>query len=344
MSSLIAIKVPSSLTPETVLPFSDTLYSLDNANEYIFDLENVKYVEPFGMLYLVAVLRQFKKHKELTADGPMGFKAVNFRGNSYASYMGFYRAFGLKYGNEPGEAPGSSNYIPLTRLKTEPMKRKARTYMKNVGELVEREAGRIANVLTRSESGELFDTLTYSVRELFRNVFEHSGAESIWYAGQYWPSKHIVEIAILDEGVGVRKSLTNNPKIEIRSPEEALYLAIQPGVTGTQKKYQRRVESSWRNSGYGLYMTSSLCSRGGHFTLCSENRSLSLDDSGLKFSQCQFAGTALRMVLDTRLVKHLQTALDEIRKRGEELATTQGYGGRITASMISRMLARDLTG
>lgn len=78
----------------------------------------------------------------------------------------------------------------------------------------------MAAMLCGSDSGAVFDTLTYSVRELMRNVVEHSEAKQFGICAQYWPTKGRVEVAILDRGIGLRESLKNNPHLDVTDDKE----------------------------------------------------------------------------------------------------------------------------
>ena len=69
------------------------------------------HVEPFTMAY---VANELKRYRSTKPDSR--FTAQNHEHKTYAAHMGFFRAFGLKFGNEPGEAAGSSTYLPLTIL------------------------------------------------------------------------------------------------------------------------------------------------------------------------------------------------------------------------------------
>ena len=89
--------------------------------------------------------------------------------------------------------------------------------------------------------------------------------ETIWLAGKYWPHKgNIVEIAILDEGVGIMQTLSEHPGIRVNNDADALLLSLEPGLTGNQFAYGS--DDPWRNTGYGLFMTSSICQKGGDFS------------------------------------------------------------------------------
>ena len=51
--------------------------------------------------------------------------------------------------------------------------------------------------------------MTYLIREILRNIPEHAEESSAWICGQYW-NDQTAEIAIVDEGIGIKKSLQRN--------------------------------------------------------------------------------------------------------------------------------------
>lgn len=308
-----SIHIPESLTPESLLPFSVKLRDSPKEKNYVLNFRNVGHVEPFGMLFLAALIRQFVKARKNEQGKECRISVENYQDKSYPSFMGLFKSFGLNHGNAPGEACGSGTYIPLTRLPISRITREARDAFVHQAQIIDNEALKIARVLSRSEHGDLTDTLTYSIRELMRNVVEHGQTTHIWYAAQYWPSKNRVEVAILDEGVGLLATLKNNPKLNVESTEIALALALQPGVSGIAKS-NRKIEGDWVNSGYGLYMTSSLCKSGGDFLICNDTHALSLCAEETTSHMCSYEGLAIRMVLDTSRIKDLNAALSEFRK------------------------------
>ena len=257
--------------------------------------------------------------------------------------MGLFKSFGLDHGNEPGAAFGSGTYIPLTRFTVRRIVGEARSEYVHHGEVIEGEARRIAHMLTRSDDGAITETLTYAVREIMRNVVEHGQASHIWYAAQYWPTKNKVEVSILDEGVGLLPSLSRNPRLHVDSNQKAIFLALQPGVSGIPKEKRRRSDGDWVNSGYGLFMTSSLCQAGGDFTIFNGSDALRLDANGSEFLSCSFQGVAIRMVLDTSKIRDLDSSLTELREKGEAIAREFGNTDtELSASKMSRMLSKKI--
>jgi len=250
---------------EGALSASLELEQLPPADLYTIDFAQLNWVEPFGMLYFARQLRAFGNRRK-----PARCRAINHERHGYAAYMGFFQAFGLSFGNSSGQAPATDRYIPLTEVLIRNLHIEAGQSSVDVREVIEGRARQMAAVLARSEGGHVHQTLSYSLRELLRNVVEHANADHLWYCAQYWPNKAQVELAIVDHGCGILSTLSRNPHLNIRTDEEALRLALLPGVSGVAFKGARpRRTDEWANSGYGLFMTSELCARGGSFMICS---------------------------------------------------------------------------
>ncbi|MEM5434723.1 hypothetical protein [Paraburkholderia diazotrophica] len=304
---------------------------------YVIDFGSLEWTEPFGLLFFARKLRKF-------ADGrkPSRCRAINFQEHAYAAHMGFFQSFGLDFGKDPGEALGNTRYIPITSMRIDDLEREAASDYVDVRDTIEARCASLATVLTHSEGGALQHTLGYSLREIFRNVLEHSQADAIWYAAQYWPTKGLVELSILDEGVGIRQSLSRNPHLSIRNDEDALRYALLPGVSGAAFRggpRQRRDE--WANSGYGLFMTSQICARGGNFVICSGASGMLLENGVEKSLAVNIAGTALRLQIHVPELCALNEALEDLRKRGAAIAGELRHNANLTASMSSRMLSKD---
>jgi hypothetical protein len=334
---MLEIKVPQNLSLNKSLNFCNRLWELGEANHYEFNFKNLGLVEPFTMAYVANELKRFRKTKP-----GCKFTAANYQDNSYAAHMGFFKAFGLDYGNSPGEASGSSTYIPLTIIEVNELQDEAAIMLSHVGDIIEDKTAEIAKLLTRQEDGDLVDTLTFSIREIMRNVVEHSQSDIIEYCAQYWPSKHLVEVAILDTGRGIRAGLSNNPFLNINSERDALHLALLPGVSGKMYKgVKKRENDHWQNSGFGLYMTSRICRNGRDFFIVSNDKSLYLTSDRKEEKECNYHGTALRLRIDTNSITTYKKMLERYRNEGYDSAKQFSKNNAIEPSIASTMLTRD---
>lgn len=332
------IEVPKSLTLKASIGFVNELASIPEAAHYLFDFSNLMWVEPFGLLYVSQALCNLK-HKHPASE----FEAKINRSNStfYASWMGFFKACEFDYGNDPGQAPGSNTYIPVTFTSIAELLEDAW----HPQEHIERLSKQLAAQLLQQNAGALYLNVAYSFREIIRNVTEHSQSESLGYCAQYWPSKGSVEIAIIDTGVGLRTTLQENPHLhtafqETSTTQEAdrtaIKLALLPGVSG--KAYEGAVvdhDDEWKNSGYGLWMTYRLCNEGGNFFIASGSQGLYRrkdEDNG--YCDTNFSGTVLRLRLKVSQLDAYQALLNKFRKEGEAIAAD--FEGAVpTASKMS---------
>ena len=310
--AVTTIAIPRDLVPDQLIPFSIALRDTELADGYVLDFTRVGLTEPFGMLFLAALIRQFARDRRTRQGREISIRVSNYKSKTYASFMGLFKSFGLDYGKEPGEASGSRTYIPLTRLAISVISRDAREEHRRDQEIIEQESKRIADILTRNDDGPVTEALAYSICELMRNVVEHGSASHIWYAAQYWPSKGRVEFSILDEGVGLTRSLKRNPKLVVTDDEDAINQALKPGVSGIPKR-RRVYDGDWANSGYGLYMTSSMCQQAGDFLICNYSRALQLSAEGRSILVSAFDGVAVRMVLEIERIQDLNDMLKKYR-------------------------------
>lgn len=334
---MIEVKIPQNLSLTNALNFCNRLWDLDDSDKYAFDFVNLKFIEPFTMAYVANELKRFRQTKTES-----DFVAINHQNKIYAAHMGFFKAFGLNHGNETGQASGSSTYIPLTMLNVAELQGEAAQSYEHVGNIIESKSEEIARILTRQEEGDIVRTLTFSIREITRNIVEHSESEVIEYCAQYWPAKNIVELAILDTGNGIMKGLSTNPYLSIENERDALYFAMMPGVSGKRYKgIKERKNDYWQNSGFGLYMTSRICRNGGDFFIVSNDRGMLLDGDSKKDIECVYKGTALRLRIDTSRISTYTDMLKQYRDEGFEAAKAFNGQDAIEPSVASTMLARD---
>lgn len=103
------------------------------------------------------------------------------------------------------------------------------------------------------------NSLWLALDELCENVIYH--AESLtggFGAAQGWRQKALVEVGIVDLGIGIQASLTKNPTHrDVTTHREAIETALQNGATS----------SPGRNLGAGLYFTELLLAQNGGMML-----------------------------------------------------------------------------
>ena len=334
------IRVPESLTAFTVFPFCKSLQEQRPTDELVFDFSRTKTVEPFGMLVVASEIeRCVASHPEAK------FTCKNYESMPYAAHMGFFRAFGLEFGRKPGEAFGSRNYIPLTYFDSAALKHAAACHGLDVGDEVESQSKRLSETLAGDDTGEVFETLSYSLREIMRNVVEHAQVERFGVCAQFWPTKGKAEVAIVDRGIGLRESIKANPHIDASTDKSAINYALMPAVSGKAFKGAKRLakRGPWTNSGFGLYMTSRICRNGGNFFISSGNTGMLLTSGkdGKRYFDTSLCGTAVRLTIRTENLDSLGNTLARYRADGFEIQKKYAEIVRIDPSSASLMLSQD---
>jgi len=334
------LRVPESLTPFTVYPFCKALQDQKPTDELIFDFAKTNTVEPFGMLVVASEIERC-----VAAHPEAKFTCKNYERMPYAAHMGFFKSFGLDFGRKPGEAFGSRNYIPLTYFESSKLRRDAARYGVDVGDEIESQSKRMSETLAGTDSGEVYETLSYSIREIVRIVVEHAQVERFGFCAQYWPTKGKAEVAIVDRGIGLRESIKANPHIDASTDKSAMNYALMPAVSGKAFKGARRLEKRgpWTNSGFGLYLTSRICRNGGNFFISSGSTGMLLTSGkdGKRYIATSLSGTAVRMTIRTENLDSLSSALAKYRADGFEIQKKYQEIVSIDPSSASLMLSQD---
>jgi len=334
------IRVPENLTAFTVYPFCKLLQNQRPTEELVFDFSKTKTVEPFGMLVVASEIKQC-----VAAHPEAKFTCKNYERMPYAAHMGFFKAFGLDFGREPGEAFGSRNYIPLTYFNSSELIREAARRGLDVGDVIEFHSKRLSQTLSGTDDGDLFETLSYSIREIMRNVVEHAHVDEFGVCAQYWPTKGRAEVAIVDRGIGLRESIKANPHIDASTDKSAINYALMPAVSGKAFKGARRLEKRgpWTNSGFGLYLTSRICRNGGNFFISSGDAGMLLTSGkdSKRYINTSFTGTAVRLNIRTENIDSLRGVLAKYRADGFEIQQKYREIVQIDPSSASLMLSQD---
>ncbi|WP_232299567.1 ATP-binding protein [Pontibacillus chungwhensis] len=326
------------LTAPHVLDFCNSNYDfLSDYQELAFDYKYMSTFEPFGMLLASSKIRSIQRQYP-----HLNFFDSEFKQHDYAGHMGYFKSFGQDFGKDPGEAWGSNRYIPVTRLNIKDLRIESYQHTEEVQDTIVRKSNECAKVLSQGKQS-LYEILSYSIRELMRNIVEHSDSDVIWLAAQAWPSKDLVEIAILDEGVGIKQAIDVNPNLDLDDHSDALMVAIEPGISGKAFKHngkmRRQQGSKWDNSGYGLYVTSEICQLGGNFIMCSGDSALVMKNNDFRFLNTNFNGTAIRMRMEISSIDRFGSSLiDKIVSKGEKKARENSDVSVVRASKVSRLL------
>lgn len=325
------------------LTFSGTLKmaaELNEINDAIINLDfsKVTKVRMSGMIYFLRTIEELKNSgkKFQYYPGANTWKDPD-KAISYAGHVGFFKAFGIDFGKEPGEALGSYSYLPITKLTIEEIYKLGQSVDMHDG--ITKYSKKLAQIL--SDGNTTLETVfTYLIFEMVRNPFEHATPSAVWVGAQKHPAEGTIEVIIADNGEGVRQTLAiNRDFADLSSDEVALRNALKPGITG--KKYaQKKANDFWENTGFGLYVTSKLTSSVGVFNIVSGDTALGSNGDGFTLysdANISFTGTFIRLRINTKEIDKLTPdAIREFVKKGEQSAG-QIDGAITVASKASKM-------
>lgn len=328
------IRFPERLTTQAALRFAANLRDVADGQDCDIDFSGMRWIEPLSALIASSEISRQKSLRRFNA-----LRVRNVPVGSYANNFGFFQSF---LGSSPrlGKVgDGSGSYAPIRVFLAEDVRRMADQQGVETGEVMEQLADELASILCQESNEDVHETLTYSMREIMRNVIEHSQADRVATCAQYWPARGEVEVAAMDWGIGIAQGLRENPKLKFESDLDALHLALLPGVSGKAEKVKRmRSRSPWTNSGYGLYMTSSLCRRGGSFLIGSGSSAISVSGPDVVPMRWGIPGTAIRLRMQLSNLKPLGEQLEKFRSEAHALKQAHTSIDFLTASMASRAL------
>jgi len=323
------LQVPKRFDYHDIYPFIESLQLYIDEPEISLNFENINYTYPLPMLVIGSAIRKFvKKRKHLhLKTSALGLAKRNYV-HSYLEHLGFFDFITLDHGKKMGQAKGSPKYIPIKELNKKSIVSRISPPYIQLRHVIAEDAKSLADVLVHSKNEDSKRAITYSIREIIRNVFEHSEAEYCYMCGQRW-NDGSVEIAIIDEGIGIKESLSKN--YEFSSDIDALKEAMHPGVSG--KNVFSEEENIHSNSGFGLYVLSQLGKKYGWFSIGSGNSRIKLSPESESCDNLFHSGTFVGLHIN-REPENFGKVLDDIISNGEFEAYVMGR--QVKASSSSR--------
>ncbi|MES2803279.1 MAG: ATP-binding protein [Bdellovibrionota bacterium] len=281
------------------MKFTAEILSYGACEEIVFECGNLKNAEPFGM---AVAARSISDYIQRCPNTKFSFRSAT---QSYPTFMGFFAAAGISQaGHTSNYKPWNNRYHQLTKFQGSEIVRQAINRGIHPNDIVEEKAQEVATILS-SKATDLQYVLAYSIREMMRNVLEHSNSSDFLICAQLWPKNDLAEFAIVDSGIGLRSSLCQNKELKVPSDLEALQLAMTPGISKSTKA-ARESDDPWTNSGLGLYITSRICQEGGSFSIFSGDYGLQKSKSPSRLFACTFKGTGIRLQIKPSMIGNAQ--------------------------------------
>ncbi len=222
-------------TPSSIDCFSYDSRSLAHYDDYVIDLTGVSFIHPAGVVAMLCLTERLISHNKLIrvvmpSDGEVGNYLQQIHMIQALNSLKTHVAIPVTAQNV---IPNLELILPVVSFYTEPE--------------VEDIARRIETAMMDYGFGNILLPCYTVIAELAANVVHHSEGSRGWLLAQayQYSSGRIIEIAVGDTGIGIRRSLRSNAKIsaQVTNDKVALKMAVRGGVS--------RYQDSTR--GNGLY-------------------------------------------------------------------------------------------
>lgn len=294
-----------------------------DAEKLVFDFSPLEYVKMLAVALFARELRQVvkaRKEKGLMtySRGHDSNKSIPL---SYLSFIGFFDFIGLSgiglAVRHEAEVTCRNPYLAITSYNYQRFRIAAQyDSFRNESAYIADEASKVARLL-HSDEDEKVSLLSYAIREILRNAYEHSNAVDFFVMGQAWRDGS-AELVIMDEGMGIWDSLKKKyPRL--KSEKEAILEAMKPGVSGSDFANNR-----YDNSGFGLYVLTEFAIKHGHICVTSGDCLVKKAGDGVECSHVWNDGTLVGIHLDS-IPANVHDELAEIIKQGEIVSQSGEY-------------------
>lgn len=239
------------------------------------DATQLKFVDPFGMALLAATF-----HKMRQANGMVRVHNLNMQLAGYMSRMDVFQGVELVGSTQThGQRHDRSDaLVEVTRLEQQrDVERTAQRLAASlVGKMPVEDRNQLPDEMTGyTESNRLEEPLQYVLNELLENALTHARRAvgcvdaRVWVSSQYYPTKDLVRLGIVDNGCGFLATLRGHQSLTEETDLAAILAALQPRVSCNR---DLKFNSDSVNQGVGLTTTRRIAeSAGGHLLIASGN-------------------------------------------------------------------------
>jgi len=221
------------------------------------DISRVKFLTPAAAVALLA-----RWHRWRASGVQVSLGGLDQCGSlGYLQRMDFLRHLGIEHPENFTRHPAGNRFVPIQSLN-----------------FASGDVDEIASEITRcvlpdaSPDDDVFLALQYAAGELLSNAKYHSGGRA-FASAQFFPSRSVVRIAVADDGQGIRRSfVATSREHEAETPDAAIRLALQPGVSSALLRPQLNLYGGQNHRGVGLSITRILAKEAqGQLTMATES-------------------------------------------------------------------------
>lgn len=286
---------------------------------------DLKWIDPSGAVIFLETIENLKcKNIEVEYEPIDGLKKAPIY---YGINLGIFQKIGLLENDYFSEGP---TYLAPTKESLSDVYTTIRKKSVGIETYFEEMAKKITEKVLKTDINEYDDGMIYIfryvVRELIRNIFDHSKSEYFYYGSQYLPTATTVEFVISDRGLGLVNTIPFDVEevwMEKNTTEEAIVKAFTPGITAASN--HSYAHQDYLNSGFGLAIIKSIILKAeGVLSLSTSDTSITYKKKTTKIvKNCYIEGTLLRIRVDLEKLNLVnfdeQVAL--VMKEAEKIGT-----------------------
>jgi|SRR5699024_648035 len=310
---------------DNMIKMNNTVHQLiqndQELSSFTFTFDNLKWIDPSGAVILMETITNLKKHNILIEFEPLDTSSSAI---SYGLNMGIFQELGLSEYTSKEE--GNTYLAPKKVTRDEvsdflsAVNENIEYYFECISDKISKKVLRYNELLYDKRLSKLF---TYVIRELIRNIFDHSEADYYYYGSQFIPSTSEVELVIADSGVGLKNTIPFNDEekwFDKDTAENAIEKAFIPGITAESN--HGYASANYLNSGFGLAMVKQLVlSAKGTLSLATSDKTITFFNNSKRSDNCNIQGTIIRIRVDLEklAVVDFEKQLDLVYKEAQSL-------------------------
>lgn len=271
----------------------------DGLDKINFDFNKLKFIEPAGAVVFLSFLDYLNDINQKITFTPLTTPKNN--AVSYGCTMGIFQQLGLTDG--PVYEEGDT-YIAPKKIWINQIKMDEEKYFDNFSRNLTTRI--LPNIGNEDNTYLLFQ---YVIREIIRNVFDHSQSDSFYYGVQKYPKKDLIEVAISDLGIGLKETVPFDAEeiyYKKTTDIDAIHKAMLPGISNFSN--HTYASEDFKNSGYGLTLIKKIIEN------CNGKLSIATGKASLTFStsnneekiDCDLKGTIIRLQINIGMLESIK--------------------------------------
>jgi hypothetical protein len=315
-------------------------YYANEADNLKFHFSSLNFIEPAGAIIFLSTIDRLKEDGVSYELEPI--KDIKRDAISYGETMGIFQKLGLSDAHSSSQG---TNYIAPTKVVLSELfdslhgqNKSIETYYDDISAKI---VSKVLRGLAFHANEAVRDLFEFVVREMIRNIFDHSQTNHFYYGSQLYPAVNSVEVVIADVGLGLLKTVPfdiEDTWFDEPTHEDAIRKAMIPGLSAFSN--HAYAPEDYKNSGYGLALVRRIIEKtDGVFSIASGKKAITYSLSGESVEECDIKGTLIRMRINLSGLNLVN--FDEVLEHARKEASSRGYSN--TPSSASQRLKSQTT-